>query len=84
MRFLLCMEEWVFSRTLEMGERSDKGLYDGPLMHFLFGFGIGMILAIFQISGIVLLRIERLYIFVRLFKAIAPICLRCCMFFKSC
>ena len=48
-----------------MGERSEIGLYEEPWLEPLFGLRIGMILAVFQIWGIVHSLTERLYIFVR-------------------
>lgn len=44
----------IFSRTLAMGERRDIGLYDVPLSFGFSGLCIGIILAVFQMVGIVL------------------------------
>ena len=41
----------IFSNVLAIGERSAMGLYDVPIEVSLFGFGI--ILACFQMLGIV-------------------------------
>ena len=35
-----------------MGESREIGLYEEPSFGSLFGFGMGMILAVFQICGI--------------------------------
>ena len=43
----------IFSNVLAIGERSAMGLYDVPIEVSLFGFGIGIILACFQMLGIV-------------------------------
>lgn len=66
----------VFSRHLAMGERSEIGLYELPSLGFLLGFGIGMIFASFQICGMVLSWIERLYVCVRYAMAMGPRCFR--------
>ena len=42
----------IFSSVLAMGERSDIGLYEVPIDGSLFGLGIGIILASFQMWGI--------------------------------
>ena len=55
----------AFSRTFAMGERSDMGLKLVPSLAGLFGLGIGMILASFQICGMWFLESERLKRFVR-------------------
>ena len=55
----------IFSRVLAIGESNEMGRNDGPNCGFLFGLGIGMIFAVFQIWGMVLVLIERLYILVR-------------------
>ena len=50
----------VFSRVFAIGERSEIGLYEVPSFGFLFGFGIGVTFASFQIWGIVLVLMDRL------------------------
>ena len=50
----------IFSRVLAMEDSSDIGLYDVPRLGSLFGFGIGMMWASFQIWGIMLLLRARL------------------------
>lgn len=42
----------TFSSVLAIGERRDMGLYEVPMNGSLFGLGIGIILASFQIWGI--------------------------------
>ena len=54
-----------------------------PSLAFLFGFGMGMILASFHIFGIVFRCMARLYVFVRYAMALGPRCLRCCIFMSS-
>ena len=51
---MLCVKcgSMSFSRVLAMGERSDIRLYEVPVDGSLFGLGIGIILASFQIWGI--------------------------------
>ena len=55
----------IFSRIFAIGESNEMGRKEGPNCGFLFGFGIGMIFAVFQIWGMVLVLIDRLYILVR-------------------
>ena len=55
----------AFTRVLAMGEMSDIGRYEVPRFWSLFGLGIGMIFAVFQICGMVFLVRARLYVFVR-------------------
>ena len=50
----------AFSRTFAMGDRSDIGLYEEPSLGDLFGFGIGMMFANFQIWGILFWESTRL------------------------
>ena len=42
----------TFSSALAIGERREMGLYEVPRKGSLFGLGIGIILASFQIWGI--------------------------------
>ena len=51
---MLCKKygRMIFSRVLAIGDRSDMGLYEVPMEGSLFGFGIGIIFASFQICGI--------------------------------
>ena len=53
----------IFSRTLAIGESKDIGRKEEPIWGFLFGFGIGMIFAVFQICGMALVLSDLLYIF---------------------
>ena len=39
----------VFSSVFAITERSDMGLYDGPMFMSLSGFGIGMMFASFHV-----------------------------------
>jgi len=64
MLFVMC-GNMAFSRVLAIGERSDIGRYEVPRLWSLFGLGMGMILAVFQICGMVFLVRARLYVFVR-------------------
>ena len=66
-----------------MGERSAIGLYDVAIAVSLLGFGIGLILAVFQGVGMVLVFSEMLYMCVRKVSAVLPRCLRCLMFMPS-
>ena len=53
----------AFSRTLAMGERSEMGRKLVPSLAGLFGLGMGIILASFQICGMrfeVSVRLKRL------------------------
>ena len=43
------MEGWFFPSVLAIGERKDIGRYGEPSAGSLFGLGMGMILASFQI-----------------------------------
>ena len=44
----------IFSKVLAIGDRRAIGLYDVPSLGSLFGLGMGMIFASFQMCGIVL------------------------------
>jgi len=72
-----------FSNVLDIGDSSEIGRYDVPSFGSLFGLGMGMILASFQVCGSWLCCMARLYVCVRRFIAIGPRCLRCCMFMLS-
>ena len=52
------------SMILAIGESRDMGLYEVPIPGSLFGFGIGMIFASFQICGMVFWFRDRLKIWV--------------------
>ena len=66
--------------VLAIGESSDIGRYYVPRFGSLFGFGIGMIFANFQICGIVFVFKARFSMSVRYWIAIGPKCFRCLMF----
>lgn len=55
----------IFSKVFAIGERSEIGRKEEPICVFLLGFGMGIIFAVFQICGIVLVFNDKLYIFVR-------------------
>ena len=55
----------IFSSVLAIGERRAMGLYEVPIALSLFGFGMGMIFACFQMFGIVLVLSAMLYNWVR-------------------
>ena len=46
--FCVICGKTIFSRVFAMGERSEIGLYEEPKLESLFGLGIGIILASFQ------------------------------------
>ena len=46
--FCVICGKTIFSRVFAMGERSKIGLYEDPELGSLFGLGIGIILASFQ------------------------------------
>ena len=50
----------IFSSVLAMGESNAMGLYDVPIELSLFGFGIGITFACFQMLGIVFVLSARL------------------------
>ena len=50
MLFVMC-GSMIFSSILEIGERSAIGLYEVPIEVSLFGLGIGMTFACFQVFG---------------------------------
>ena len=55
------------------------GLHDVPIFMSLFGFGIGMMLASFHVSGMMLLFSDVLYMLVRYASPSGPMCLNCLM-----
>ena len=57
--------------------RRDIGLYEAGSVGVLLGLSIGMILAVFQRLGILLLLTEKLKMEVRAPMATGPRCLRC-------
>lgn len=57
--------------------RSDMGLYEAGSVGVLLGFRMGIILASFQVLGILLFVSEKLKMFVRVLMACGPRCLRC-------
>ena len=48
----------VFSRVLAIVEKSEMGLYEVPKLLFLVCFGMGMMLARFNICGVMLVLIS--------------------------
>ena len=48
----------VFSRVLAIVEKSEMGLYEVPKLLFLVCFGMGMMLASFNICGVMLVLIS--------------------------
>lgn len=74
-----CWSTGRISRSIvfAMGERSEIGLYDVLSVASLFGFGIGMVMAFFQICGMRFVCIDLLMVFVRNCMAMGPRCLRC-------
>ena len=54
-----------FSRSLAVGDKREMGLLEEPWWGSLFGLGIGIIFANFQIWGMIFLLRERFSIFVR-------------------
>ena len=73
----------IFSRVFAMGERSEIGLYEEPELGSLFGLGIGIILASFQMCGIMLLFKAFISSNLKYSMASGPKCLRCFMFMLS-
>ena len=55
----------IFSRSLAVGDKREMGLYEKPWWGSLFGLGIGIIFANFQIWGRIFLLRDRFSIFVR-------------------
>ena len=64
MLFVMC-GRIIFSSVLAIGDRSAMGLYDVPIDVSLCGLGIGIILASFQMLGIVFVLSAKLYMSVR-------------------
>jgi len=62
--------------SLAIGERRDIGRYEELLVGSLSGFGIGMVMAFFQICGMLLVWILWLMRRVRARVAMGPRCLR--------
>jgi len=73
----------VFSSVFAIGDSSAIGLYDVPSEWSLFGLGMGIILATFQMFGIVLVFRAVLKMCVRSVMASGPKCLRCLMLMSS-
>lgn len=67
----------IISNVLAMGERSAIGLYDVLWFLSLLGFSMGIILAVFQSCGMVLVFIALLYRSVSAEMAMGPKCLMC-------
>ena len=55
----------IFSSVFAIGEMSEMGRYEVPRFKSLFGFGIGIVFALFHMCGMVFLLRAVLYIFVR-------------------
>ena len=66
-----------------MGDSSEIGLYEVCWCGSLLGLGMGMMLAVFQMDGIVLVLMERLKVCVRSLVALGPRCCRCLMLIRS-
>lgn len=66
----------AFSSVLAMGDRREIGRYEDPRLASLFGLGMGMILAVFQIWGMMFWLSDELKRFVRKSRANGPRCLR--------
>ena len=66
----------IFSSVFAIGESSEIGLYEVPMQRSLFGFGMGIILASFQICGMVFRFRARFNVSVRNWMASGPRCLR--------
>ena len=64
----------TFSSVFAITDRRDIGLYDVPMLMFLLGLGIGMMLANFHTYGILLSLSAALYMFVRYFSQSLPMC----------
>ena len=62
---LVMVGRMIFSNVLAIGERSDIGRKEEPICGSLLGLGMGIILAVFQIWGIVFVFRAMLYIVVR-------------------
>ena len=77
--FRVIFGRMIFSRSFAIGERRDIGRYEVPRLGSLLGLGIGIILAVFQICGMILRFMEELYMFVRYCIAVGPKCFRCLM-----
>ena len=58
-------------------QRSDIGLYEADSVGGLLGFSMGIILASFQMLGILLVVSERLNMSVRALMACGPRCFEC-------
>lgn len=81
--FCVMYGRMIFSSVLAMGESREMGLYDVPMFGSLFGFGMGHIVAIFQMSGMMFELSASLNISVRCFIAVCPRCFRCLMLIPS-
>ena len=73
----------TFSRVLAIGDNSAIGLYEVPNDGFLFGLGMGIILAFFQLFGMMFWLMAMLYMCVSRSIAVCPRCFRCLMFMSS-
>ena len=71
----------LFSSVFAITERRDMGLYDLPLSMYLFGFGMGTMLANFHMCGIMLML--RVVFNMRNACPRVPMCFRCLMFSLS-
>jgi len=69
-----------FSRTLAKTARSDMGLCELPWLVSLFGLGMGMMFASFQVCGMMLLFSAMFSSLVRYTSPMGPRCFRCLMF----
>ena len=70
----------LFSSVFAITERRDLGLYEVPLFMSLFGFGMGTMLANFDMCGIMLVLRAVFNMLVRNVSPRGPVCFRCLMF----
>ena len=73
----------VFSNVLASVDKREIGLYEVPMLLLLLGLGMGIMLASFQVCGIMLVLSASVYICVRKVSPRGPRCFRCLMFILS-
>ena len=73
----------IFSRSLEMGDMREMGLYEVPMFGSLLGLRMGMMFANFHMCGMVFVFSARVNVCVRYRSASGPRCFRCRMLILS-
>ena len=73
----------IFSSDFAMGDRRAMGRYDELFWGSLPGLARGIMLANFQVCGMLFVLIAMLYVCVKYLIAFLPRCFRCCMLILS-